>query len=319
MNFYLVDKSPKKEEKKQGQFFFICNYLEVASTSTRKSSLLWEERHIMSLVTITYNIGCDGESIGNQVAKHLGVDFYNNNRLQQMALDLGLTEIDLKEYDERAPGLLNRLLSSQPKSYLDIMEKIILQIAERGNGVIIGHGSPFLLRDFECSFHVKIHADPAERTKIIMAQQHLEKRAAQLLVNKMDSQQHSFLEYAFNFDVDDPGNYDLIINSKKLSTASITRIITDMLAIDELTECTWDAYQAMVRRALLKKIHNRMINDHIELSSLDIEIQEDHVVVISGACVSETDREKIPRIMNDIPEVTDYVLNVAVWSNPATG
>ena len=273
----------------------------------------------MSLVTITYNIGCDGESIGNKVAKHLGVDFYDNDKLQQMALDLGLTTIDLQQYDEKAPGLLTRLLSNQPKSYLDVMEKVIHQIAERGNGVIIGHGSPFLLRDFECAFHVKIHAGPLERTKMIMAQQNLEEKSAQFLVNKMDSQQQSFLEYAFNFNMDDPGNYDLIINNKKLSTASVVKIISDAMALEELTECTWDAYQAMERRALLKKIQIAMIHDHIDLSSLNIEIEEDHVVKISGISVSETDKEKIPQIINNVPGVKDCVIDVSVWSNPTAG
>lgn len=273
----------------------------------------------MSLVTITYGIGCDGESIGNQVAEHLGIDFYNNDKLQHMALDLGLTTIDLQQYDEKAPGLLNRLLSSQPKSYLDIMEKVIHQIAERGNGVIIGHGSPFLLRDFDCAFHVKIHAGPAERTKMIMAQQNLEEKSAQLLVKNMDAQQQSFLKYAFNFNIDDPGNYDLIINNKKLSTTSIVRIITDSMALEELVECTWDAYQAMERRALLKKIQTAMIHDHIDLSSLEIEIEEDHVVKISGISVSETDKEKIPQIIKDVPGVKDYVINISVWTNPTVG
>jgi len=273
----------------------------------------------MSLITITYGVGCDGESIGNQVAEHLGIDFYDNNKLQQMALDLGLTTIDLHQYDEKAPGLLNQLLSSQPKSYLDIMDKVIHQVAEKGNGVIIGHGSPFLLRDFECAFHVKIHAGPVERTKMIMTQQNLEEKSAQLLVKKMDAQQQSFLKYAFNFNVDDPGNYDLIINNKKLSTASVVRIITDSMALEELVECTWDAYQAMERRALLKKIQTAMIHDHIDLSSLNIEIEEDHVVKISGISVSETDKEKIPQILNGVPGVKDCVINVSVWSYPTAG
>jgi hypothetical protein len=75
----------------------------------------------------------------------------------------------------------------------------------------------------------------------------------------------------------------------------------------------------MERRALLKKIQTAMIHDHIDLSSLEIEIEEDHVVKISGISVSETDKKKIPQILNDVPGIKDCVINVSVWSNPTAG
>ncbi len=66
--------------------------------------------------------------------------------------------------DEKAPGFLDKFMGSRPQVFLDILESVIYEVARKGEGVIIGHGSQMLLRNFDCAFHVRVfHPTTAHR------------------------------------------------------------------------------------------------------------------------------------------------------------
>ena len=88
------------------------------------------------------------------------------------------TEV-IKGMDEKAPGLLDRLFGHNPETYLNFMEAVIYQVASRGEGVILGHGAPFLLRDFDCALHVRIYAPLTFRIQYLMAEKGLSQKAAE--------------------------------------------------------------------------------------------------------------------------------------------
>ena len=71
---------------------------------------------------------------------------------------MGVRSEDLKSLDETAPGLFDRILGKKPDWYLDIMEAVVYKVSRQGQGVIIGHGSQMLLRDFGCALHIRVHA-----------------------------------------------------------------------------------------------------------------------------------------------------------------
>lgn len=46
------------------------------------------------------------------------------------------------------------------------MEEVIYEGAEKGQGIILGHSSQLLLRDFRCALHVRIYAPSLAGSKI---------------------------------------------------------------------------------------------------------------------------------------------------------
>jgi len=57
----------------------------------------------MSLITITSGIGCGEMRIAQQVAGGLELELYDDQRLQEKAVEMGLSLEDLKGFDEKAP------------------------------------------------------------------------------------------------------------------------------------------------------------------------------------------------------------------------
>ena len=254
----------------------------------------------MSLITLTYSIGSDGQAIGEQVAKNLSLELYNDQKIQHMVAALGVSELEQASLDEKTPRLLDRLFSKKPQLYLDVMEAVIYDIAKKGQGVIIGHGSQFLLQEFSCAFHVKIHAGRALRIQRLMEQQGLDYRTAQKLTRNADEQQRGFFRYAFQSDLDKTDAYDPVINREKLSPSAATKIIVDALHLDEIKECSLSAYVAMEKLAHERKIHSKMVDNHIDLSTLNITVSDDGMVHITGMASSEADRDKLPEVLENL-------------------
>lgn len=99
------------------------------------------------IITISREFGSGGRFIGEQIAKKLGICYYDKNIIEQIAKKSGLSPKFIEEKAELSPGkglfsyaFTGRDLSG--KSIEDIVyeeqRKVILSIAEKEDCVIIG-------------------------------------------------------------------------------------------------------------------------------------------------------------------------------------
>ena len=77
-------------------------------------------------------MGCGALDVCGAVAGHLKLELYDDNRLQQEAVGMGYSSEDLKAFDEKAPGLFDRLLRRRPEIYDELMAGVIYEVARRG-------------------------------------------------------------------------------------------------------------------------------------------------------------------------------------------
>jgi cytidylate kinase len=271
----------------------------------------------MSLITITRCIGCGGMSIAQSVANGLNVELYDDQKLQEEARKIGIQPEILKELDEKAPRFFNRLFSHKPEAYLDLMEAVIYEVARKGEGVIVGHGAQFLLRDFSCAFHVRIYSSRPFRIKHLMEQQGLSSEAAEKIITKSDHERKGFLKFAFHRDWDDLSLYDLIINRDKLSVESAFRLIMEVSQSQEIKTCSLTAVDAMERMSLEKKIEAALIRNDISTNEFYIEVPEKGVAVIRGWTQAQDYKDRVIQVVQDVPGVNDVQSEIRVV--PVTG
>jgi len=67
----------------------------------------------MSLITVAASIGCGARSVSQKAAEGLKLELYDDERLQQDAFNMGYSMEGLKGFDEKSPGLFDRLLRRQ--------------------------------------------------------------------------------------------------------------------------------------------------------------------------------------------------------------
>lgn len=128
------------------------------------------------IITISREFGSGGKYIGEQVAKKLGIPFYDKAIIEKIAKETGLVEDFIKRFSEYAPkknifaySFVARDLNGKSiEDYLmNIQRKVILDIAKEGPCVIVGRSADFILKDKEHLINVFIYGEKSEKLKRI--------------------------------------------------------------------------------------------------------------------------------------------------------
>ncbi len=257
----------------------------------------------MALITVSHNLGSGGLEIAGLAAVELDMPLYDDRKMQGIALASGLHPHDIRALDEKAPGFFDRILSRRPDIYLDFMESVVYEMARRGVGVIVGHGSQMLLRDFDCALHVRIHARESVRMARMAAEQGLSEADARKLVQKADARQKGFFNFAFQKRWDDAALYDLSINTEKLANGAAAAVVAAVAGDQRINECSLTALESMERLALVKRIEAELLKHEIDLKFLTIEIRDEGLADVSGLVFTPAMVADMPDIVRRVPGV----------------
>ena len=268
----------------------------------------------MPLITITHQVGSLGESISRRVAEMLKVELFDDRRLKQKALEMGLAKDDLAGLDEKTPGFWDQAFSTRPERYKDLLEQVVYEIASSGQGVIVGHGSQVLLKEFSCAFHVRVHADRRMRIKRLAAQQGLEQNAARRLIRRMDERQEGFFQYAFQLALESPDLYDLVINTEKMEPRTAAALIAQAARAEDISACSIHALDTMQRFSLQHQVHALLLESAVDVSTLEVEVPAAGVVNISGMTATQEDADRLPGIVRSVDGVSELVCDLSVWT-----
>lgn len=266
----------------------------------------------MPLITISRNIGCGGMAIAKRIADGLKLELYDDSRLQAEAVRMGVKSEELEGIDEKVPGLFDRIFSQKPHVYSDILEAVVYEVAKQGQGIIMGHGSQILLRDFGCALHVRVYASEAFRIQHIMKQQGLTQEVARKLIQKSDNERRGFLRFSFHMDWNDLSLYDLVINCEKLGTHLAADLIMESARSNEIKKCSLTVMDAMDRLSLSKKIEATILKNQINLQNLHVEVPEKGLVQISGWTDSEEIKKQLLDVVKGVPGVSEVQFKVGV-------
>ena len=226
----------------------------------------------MSLITITRSMGCGGALIARRVANELKLELYDDQRLQEEAIKMGIPE-DLKGLDEKAPGLFDRLL---------------------------------------CALHVRINASEAFRIQHLMDHQSINQEAAEKMIHKNDRARRDFLQFAFHIEWNDSSLYDLIIKRDKLSTNSAAKLIVEVAQSQEIKECSLTALESMERLSLSKKVEAAIVKNNFSPVDFQVDITEEGVTQITGWTHSKHEKDRLLKVVEGVPGVSGVKSNVFV-------
>ena len=257
----------------------------------------------MALITLSQSMGSGGAPIARRVAEALNLELFDDQRLKQKAVEMGVCAADLKGLNEKAPGFFDRLLSQKPEVYLDILKAVVYETCRQGSGVIVGHGSQVLLNDFNCAFHVLLHASQKARIESIAREKGLAPEVARRLIHKNDSEQRGFFRYAFNLRWDDPTLYDLVINPDKIGLDVSAGIIIQGARSDEIKACSLSALETIERRSLERQVTAALKRHDLHLSLLYVEVPKPGVAMIRGTVSTEGQRRQIQQIVAAVPGI----------------
>lgn len=188
------------------------------------------------IVTISREFGSGGRFIGEEVAKKLGMVYYDKDIIARIAEKSGLSPKFIEEKAELSPrkGLFSYAFAGRDmsgKSIEDILydaqRKVILSIAEKEECVIIGRNADFLLRERRDVFNVFIHGNMPEKTERICRLYNVNEQKAVKMMQDVDKRRSANYNFYTEQKWGMAGNYALALNSSELGYEMCERLIMD--------------------------------------------------------------------------------------------
>ena len=177
------------------------------------------------IITISREFGSGGRFIGEEVAKKLGVAYYDKDIIGKIAEQSGLSPEYVKENAELSPkkGLFAYAFSGRDitgKSVGDMVyeaqRKIIMEIAEKESCVIIGRNADFILKDRDDVLNVFIHGDMPEKIQRIIDLYNVEEKEAVKMMADTDKRRMTNYNFYTEQKWGKASNYTLCLNSSQL-------------------------------------------------------------------------------------------------------
>lgn len=264
----------------------------------------------MPLITITQSIGCGGLAVAQKVAESLNIELYDDSRLRNEASRMTIHSRKLiREFKEEPPSWYIRLMG-EPEIFLNLIESAVFEIAGRGEGVIIGHGSQVLLQDFGCAMHVLISESNDRRIANLMRDLQVSQGDAKKLIHQSEKQNKEFFSYAFHRDWNDPSLYDLCINPGKMGTERAVQLVIETAQYPEMQACGIHAREAIEHLSQIKRVETYLLELDLRPLGLKVTIPQKGVVHIAGIIRNEEDRQRLEDAAKSIPGIEQVHVGV---------
>ena len=188
------------------------------------------------IITISREFGSGGRFIGEEVAKKLGITYYDKNIISEIAEKSGLSPEYIQESAELSPkkGLFAYALAGRDitgKSIEDMVyeaqRKVILELAEKEFCVIIGRNADFILKDRNDVLNVFIHGDMPEKIQRISQLYHVSEQEAVKMIADIDKRRMTNYNFYTDQKWGKARNYTLCLNSSQLGYDRCEAIIME--------------------------------------------------------------------------------------------
>jgi cytidylate kinase len=166
----------------------------------------------------------------------------------------GIPEEEAEGYDERLPGLWQRIATALAAGSPDpaipplpaemlpasavherlarLTKTVIEEAAERGNAVILGRGGVFVVGRRPDAVHVQLHAPLEARVRFLMTRMEEippdtrpDEESLRDLCRTMDNRRGEYIRRLFGADWLDASHYDLSIDTGRVDTATVAEIV----------------------------------------------------------------------------------------------
>lgn len=196
------------------------------------------------IITISRQFGSGGRSIAEEVAKRLNYDYYDEALVREVAEKTGFAPNYIEEEGEYAPGknrfayafltpVAHGMMSgvSQTDYLWNSQREVILNIAEKGNCVIVGRCADAILADRDDVLNVFIHADTEYKAERIVRLYGETDKTPEKRLNEKDKRRKVNYNHFTGKNWGDAANYHVSLNSAVIGEKNCVDIIAALASM----------------------------------------------------------------------------------------
>lgn len=198
----------------------------------------------MAVITISRELGSDGDKICDLICGHLGYCRVDKAVLMHIAEEAGIdAEAVLqmeKGFTKRARLVSGEMTSLYRKqrtafekrgviddvTYAEVVKSALENYARQGNAIIVGRGGQMILHDWPDALHVRLYAPAEVRAQRLVAREGISEAAAIRRIKQSDEHKRQFIRQMFkNADWRNLKYYSLAIDTSRIPMEPAAQII----------------------------------------------------------------------------------------------
>lgn len=212
-----------------------------------------EESNRGPVVTISRLYGCPAKKVAKALAAELTKkleaqgkkepkwDYVTKEILSESAKELELNPDKIKYvFDYKKKGIIEELLSAHSSKYYksdrkirNTIARVVRNMANEGNVVIVGRGGIAITRDIQRSLHINLEASIDWRVLRVAERNSISFEEAEKNIKDIDKKRKAFREY-FEGKNTDYTRFDITLNCMTLSVEEMVHIIIKAMVTRKL-------------------------------------------------------------------------------------
>lgn len=189
------------------------------------------------IIAISREFGSGGRTIGKEVAAKLNIPCYDQELIEKIAAESGFDEsyvAECGEYASHAGWFANALSARDFNGHSNqddlwcAQRKVILDLAEKGDCVIVGRCADSVLEDAANCLTVFIHADMDKRAERIVKQYGQRENAPEKRLKDKDKRRAAYYQFYTDRRWGAVENYHITLNSGVLGIKKCVQILADL-------------------------------------------------------------------------------------------
>lgn len=190
------------------------------------------------IITISRQFGSGGRTIGKKTAERLDIPCYDEEIINKIAVQSGLSEGYISENGEYAPSanwIGNAFASrdfnghSLRDELFGIQRSVILELAEKEPCVIVGRCADYILKDVADCFTVFVHASIEKRAKrIVEVYGEKKELSPEKRLLEKDKRRRAYYQFYTDMKWGEATNYNIALDSGKIGIETCVDLIVKL-------------------------------------------------------------------------------------------
>ena len=200
----------------------------------------------MAVITISKEFGTESERVASLLAEKLGYEYIGKNLVAEIAKELHISESEAETFHKTSQSRILRFVDRytcsivqkvvdrehgclDDKNYYEVTKKLVENVYEAGDAIILGWGGQCLLKGKPDTLHVRLIKDNDLKINEIMQSQNLSQKAAKDFIDREEGDLKAYIKHYFKEDWNAAHLYDIVIDMGKTSVEKAADMICDNL------------------------------------------------------------------------------------------
>jgi cytidylate kinase len=198
----------------------------------------------MAVITISKEFGTESEKVASLAADKLGYEYIGKNLIADIAKELNISENEAAMFRQTSQSRILRFVDRYTCSivqkvvdrehgclddhnYYEVTQKLVQNVYEAGDVIILGWGGQCLLKGKPDTLHVRLIKDMDLKIKAVMQSENVNPKTAKTFIDREEGDLKAYIKHYFNEDWNAAHLYDLIIDMGKTSVEKAVDLICD--------------------------------------------------------------------------------------------